>query len=96
MGIALRNEIPTYADGLGVLAGDTVRSAVDLAFAWFPVNNATRVWVLDLWEHGFNGHTRHLERAHASLHACACPPASGACSAQARGGSDARAWEAQA
>lgn len=30
MEIALRNEIPTYAGGLGVLAGDTVRSAADL------------------------------------------------------------------
>ena len=30
MEIALRNEIPTYAGGLGVLAGDMVRSAVDL------------------------------------------------------------------
>lgn len=30
MEIALRNEIPTYAGGLGILAGDTVRSAADL------------------------------------------------------------------
>lgn len=30
MEIALRNEIPTYAGGLGVLAGDTMRSAADL------------------------------------------------------------------
>jgi starch phosphorylase len=30
MEIALRSEIPTYAGGLGVLAGDTVRSAADL------------------------------------------------------------------
>lgn len=30
MEIALRNEIPTYAGGLGVLAGDTLRSAADL------------------------------------------------------------------
>src|SRR5262249_20924008 len=30
MEIALRDEIPTYAGGLGVLAGDTVRSAADL------------------------------------------------------------------
>lgn len=28
--IALRNEIPTYAGGLGVLAGDTLRTAADL------------------------------------------------------------------
>ena len=30
MEIALRNEIPTYAGGLGMLAGDTLRSATDL------------------------------------------------------------------
>jgi starch phosphorylase len=30
MEIALRNEIPTYAGGLGMLAGDTLRSAADL------------------------------------------------------------------
>ena len=30
MEIGLRNEIPTYAGGLGVLAGDTIRSAADL------------------------------------------------------------------
>jgi len=30
MEIALRDEIPTYAGGLGVLAGDTLRSAADL------------------------------------------------------------------
>ena len=31
MEIALQSEIPTYAGGLGVLAGDTLRSAADLA-----------------------------------------------------------------
>ncbi len=31
MEIGLRNEIPTYAGGLGVLAGDTIRSAADLS-----------------------------------------------------------------
>ena len=30
MEIGLRSEIPTYAGGLGVLAGDTIRSAADL------------------------------------------------------------------
>ncbi len=30
MEIGLRNEIPTYSGGLGVLAGDTIRSAADL------------------------------------------------------------------
>ena len=46
------------------------------ALVWFPFNNAIRVWVLDLREHGFSRHARHLERVHASLHACECPPAS--------------------
>lgn len=36
MEIALRNEIPTYAGGLGVLAGDTMRSAADLDCRWWP------------------------------------------------------------
>ena len=30
MEIAVKNEIPTYSGGLGVLAGDTLRSAADL------------------------------------------------------------------
>lgn len=30
MEIGLSSEIPTYAGGLGVLAGDTIRSAADL------------------------------------------------------------------
>lgn len=30
MEIALESSIPTYAGGLGVLAGDTIRSAADL------------------------------------------------------------------
>jgi starch phosphorylase len=30
MEIALRNEIPTYSGGLGILAGDTMRSAADM------------------------------------------------------------------
>jgi len=47
-------------------------------FAW-PIENAVRVWVLGLWERGLNGHKRHLDRAHASLRACECPPASCAC-----------------
>ncbi len=30
MEIAIENSMPTYAGGLGVLAGDTIRSAADL------------------------------------------------------------------
>lgn len=42
MEIALRNEIPTYAGGLGVLAGDTMRSAVDLGLPMVAVSLASR------------------------------------------------------
>ena len=30
MEIGIESEIPTYAGGLGILAGDTIRSAADL------------------------------------------------------------------
>src|SRR3990167_6046238 len=42
MEIALRNEIPTYAGGLGVLAGDTMRSAADLALPLVAVSLVSR------------------------------------------------------
>ena len=42
MEIALRNEIPTYAGGLGVLAGDTVRSAADLNLPLVAVSLVSR------------------------------------------------------
>ncbi|MBK8162322.1 MAG: alpha-glucan family phosphorylase [Gammaproteobacteria bacterium] len=42
MEIALRNEIPTYAGGLGVLAGDTMRSAVDLNLPLVAVTLVSR------------------------------------------------------
>jgi len=42
MEIALRNEIPTYAGGLGVLAGDTVRSAADLMIPMVAVSLVSR------------------------------------------------------
>lgn len=38
MEIALRNEIPTYAGGLGMLAGDTMRSAADLGLPMVAVS----------------------------------------------------------
>lgn len=43
MEIALRNEIPTYSGGLGVLAGDTVRSAADLELPLVAVTLASRM-----------------------------------------------------
>lgn len=42
MEIALRNEIPTYAGGLGVLAGDTLRSAADLRLPLVAVTLVSR------------------------------------------------------
>lgn len=42
MEIALRNEIPTYGGGLGVLAGDTVRSAADLEVPLVAVTLVSR------------------------------------------------------
>ncbi|HHH35901.1 MAG TPA: alpha-glucan family phosphorylase [Gammaproteobacteria bacterium] len=42
MEIALRNDIPTYSGGLGVLAGDTVRSAADLELPLVGVTLVSR------------------------------------------------------
>jgi glycogen phosphorylase len=42
MEIALRNEVPTYAGGLGVLAGDTMRSATDLELQMVGVSLVSR------------------------------------------------------
>lgn len=42
MEIALRSEIPTYAGGLGILAGDTVRTAADLDMPMVAVSLVSR------------------------------------------------------
>ena len=42
MEIALRPDIPTYSGGLGVLAGDTVRSAADMELPLVTVSLASR------------------------------------------------------
>jgi starch phosphorylase len=42
MEIALRNEIPTYSGGLGVLAGDTLRSAADLELPMVAITLVSR------------------------------------------------------
>ena len=42
MEIALRSEIPTYAGGLGVLAGDTIRTAADLDMLLVAVSLVSR------------------------------------------------------
>ncbi len=43
MEIALCNEIPTYSGGLGVLAGDTMRSAADLELPMVAVSLVSRM-----------------------------------------------------
>lgn len=43
MEIALNSDIPTYSGGLGVLAGDTIRSAVDLELPMVAVTLASRM-----------------------------------------------------
>jgi starch phosphorylase len=42
MEIALQNDIPTYSGGLGVLAGDTLRSAADLVLPMVAVSLVSR------------------------------------------------------
>lgn len=42
MEIALANEIPTYSGGLGILAGDTMRSAADLELPMVAVSLVSR------------------------------------------------------
>jgi starch phosphorylase len=42
MEVALRSEIPSYAGGLGVLAGDTLRSAADLGLPMVAVTLVSR------------------------------------------------------
>jgi len=42
MEIALQKEIPTYAGGLGILAGDTIRSAADLELPMVTVSLVSR------------------------------------------------------
>jgi glycogen phosphorylase len=42
MEIALRSEIPTYAGGLGILAGDTLRSAADIGLPIVAVSLISR------------------------------------------------------
>ena len=46
MEIALHNEIPTYAGGLGMLAGDTLRSAADLHLPLVGVTLVSRAGYL--------------------------------------------------
>ncbi len=60
MEIALRVEIPTYAGGLGVLAGDTLRSAADLGL---PLVAVTPVARAGYFRQEIDAAGRQLERA---------------------------------
>ena len=42
MEIGLKNEIKTYSGGLGVLAGDTIKSAADLRLPMVAVSLLTK------------------------------------------------------
>ena len=42
MEIGLRDEIPTFSGGLGILAGDTVKSATDLNLPFIAVTLMSR------------------------------------------------------
>lgn len=59
MEIALRSEIPTYSGGLGVLAGDTVRSAADLALPLVAVSLVSRA---GYFKQTFDSQGRQLEQ----------------------------------
>jgi starch phosphorylase len=60
MEIALRNEIPTYAGGLGILAGDTLRSATDLGLPIVAVSLVSRA---GYFRQEIDGSGRQVERA---------------------------------
>jgi starch phosphorylase len=60
MEIALRSEIPTYSGGLGVLAGDTLRSAADLEI---PMVAVTLVSRQGYFRQAIDEHGRQLEHA---------------------------------
>lgn len=60
MEIALRGEIPTYAGGLGVLAGDTLRSAADLELPMVAVSLVSRA---GYFRQSFDAQGRQIEQA---------------------------------
>jgi glycogen phosphorylase len=61
MEIALQNDIPTYSGGLGVLAGDTLRSAADLEM---PMVAVTLVSRLGYFRQGIDVEGRQIEGPH--------------------------------
>jgi len=54
MEIGIRNDIPTYSGGLGVLAGDTIRTSADLKLPMVAVTILTKkgYFIQELDEHG--------------------------------------------
>ncbi len=50
MEIGLDPSMPTYAGGLGVLAGDTIRSAADLEVPMVAVTNSLPILLDASWE----------------------------------------------
>ena len=58
MEIALRSEIPTYSGGLGILAGDTMRSAADLGM---PIVAVSLVSKAGYFRQRFDADGRQLE-----------------------------------
>ena len=60
MEIALRSEIPTYAGGLGLLAGDTLRSAADLGL---PLVAVTLVCRAGYFRQQIDAEGRQIEQA---------------------------------
>jgi glycogen phosphorylase len=54
MEIGIRNDIPTYSGGLGVLAGDTIRTCADLKLPMVAVTLLTKkgYFIQELDEHG--------------------------------------------
>jgi starch phosphorylase len=60
MEIALRSEIPTYAGGLGILAGDTLRSATDLGLPIVAVSLVSRA---GYFRQEIDGSGRQIEHA---------------------------------
>lgn len=60
MEIALRSEIPTYAGGLGILAGDTIRSAADLGLPMVAVSLVSRA---GYFRQEIDAHGRQIEHA---------------------------------
>ena len=54
MEIGIRNDIPTYSGGLGVLAGDTIRTGADLKLPMVAVTILTKkgYFIQELDEHG--------------------------------------------